>query len=85
MTLLAIALAILTLICGLRAAQFWKRSSEVLPEPEGLEPVDKAQRQMWWQSAATKASEKSTVFNKQAARWLTAAVVLGCLTVFAGF
>jgi len=83
--LLAIALAILTLICGLRAAQLWKRSSEVELEPEGFEPVDKTQRQMWWQSANMKASEKSTALNKQAARWTAAAVVLGCLTILAGY
>ena len=85
MGLLAIALAILTLICGLRAAQLWKRSSEVELEPEGFEPVDKTQRQMWWQSANMKASEKSTALNKQAARWTAAAVVLGCLTILAGY
>jgi hypothetical protein len=84
-TLLAIALAILTLICGLRAAQLWKRSSEVELEPEGFEPVDKTLRQMWWQSATMKASERSTALNKQAARWMAAAVVLGCLTFLAGF
>src|ERR1017187_9913865 len=83
--LLAIALVILTLICGLRAAQLWKRSSEVEPESEGFEPVDKTLRQMWWQSATMKASERSTALNKQAARWIAAAVVFGCLTILAGF
>jgi hypothetical protein len=83
--LLAIALAILALVCGLRAAQLWIRSSEVVPEPEGFEPVDKTLRQMWWQSATMKASERSTELNKQAVRWMAAAVVLGCLTIFAGF
>jgi hypothetical protein len=82
---LAIALAILTLICGLRAARLWKRSSEVIPEPEGVEPVDKTLRQMWWQSATMKASERSTTLNKQAARWTAAAVVFGCLTILAGY
>ena len=84
-TLLAIALAILTLICGLRAAQLWKRSSEVVPEPEGFEPVDKTLREMWWQSADMKTAEISTALNKQATRWIAAAVVLGCLTILAGF
>jgi hypothetical protein len=83
--LLAIALAILTLLCGLRAAQLWKRSSEVLPEPEGFEPVDRTLRQIWWQSVTMKASERSTEHNKQAVRWMAAAVVLGCLTILAGF
>ena len=85
MTLLAITLAILTLICGLRAAQLWKKSSEVVTEPEGFEPVDKTLRQMWWQSAIMKASEKSAALNKQAARWTAAAVVLSFLTILAGF
>jgi hypothetical protein len=84
-TLLAIALAILTLICGLRAAQLWIRSSDVLPEPEGFKPVDKTLREMRWQSADMKAAEISTALNKQAARWIAAAVVLGCLTILAGF
>jgi hypothetical protein len=83
--LLAITLAILTLICGLRAAQLWARSSEVIPEPEGVEPVDKSLRQIWWQSATVKASERSTALNKQATRWTAAAVVLGCLTALAGY
>ena len=85
MTLLAVALAILTLICGLRAVQLWKRSSEIVPEPEGFEPVDKSQRQMWWQAASVKASDRSTTLNNQAARWIAAAVVFGCLTILAGF
>src|ERR1017187_186800 len=84
-TLLAIAFAILTLICGLRAAQLWIRSSDVIPEPEGFEPVDKTLREMRWQSADMKAAEISTALNKQAARWIAAAVVLGCLTILAGF
>jgi hypothetical protein len=83
--LLAIALAILTLICGLRAVQLWQRSSGVEFEPEGIEPVDKTLRQIWWQSTITKASERSTALDKQAARWIAAAVVLGSLTVLAGF
>jgi hypothetical protein len=57
----------------------------VEPEPEGFEPVDKTQHEMWWQSADMKASEISTGLNKQAARWTAAAVVLGCLTILAGF
>ena len=85
MALLAIALAILTLICGLRAVQLWQRSSEVELKPEGIEPVDKTLRQIWWQSASIKASERSTALKKQAARWTAATAVLGCLTVLAGF
>ena len=83
--LLAIALAILTLICGLRAVQLWQRSSGVEFEPEGPEPVDKTLRHIWWESAITRASERSTALDNQARRWIAAAVVLGCLTVLAGF
>jgi hypothetical protein len=83
--LVAIVLAILTLISGLRAVQLWKSSSEVEFEPEGIEPVDKTLRQMWWQSATMKAAEKSNALSKQAARWAVAAAVFGCLTILAGF
>jgi hypothetical protein len=83
--LIAITLAILTVICGLRAAQLWQRSSGVEFEPGGPEPVDKTLRRVWWESAITKASERSTGLDKQARRWIAAAVVLGCLTVLAGF
>jgi hypothetical protein len=83
--LLAIALAILTVICGLRAAQLWQRSSGVEFKPEGPEPVDKALRRIWWESAVTKASERSNALDKQARRWIAAALVLGCLAALAGF
>ena len=85
MGLLAIALAILTLICGFRAIQLWKGSSEVELEPEGIVPVDKTLLQKWWQSASIKASERSTALKKQAARWTAVTAVLACLTVLAGF
>jgi hypothetical protein len=83
--LLAIALAILTLICGLRAVQLWQRSSGLDFEPEGPEPVDKSLRHVWWESAITRASERSTALDKQARRWIAAAVILGCLAMLAGY
>jgi hypothetical protein len=83
--LLAVILAILTVICGLRAAQLWQKSSGVEFEPEGPEPVDKVLRRIWWESAITKASERSAVLDQQARRWITAAVILGCLAMLAGY
>jgi predicted signal transduction protein with EAL and GGDEF domain len=83
--LLAIVLAILTLICGLRAVQLWQRSSGLDFETEGPEPADKTLRRVWRESAITKASERSATLDKQARRWIAAAVVLCCLAMLAGY
>ena len=73
-----------TLVCGLTAAHFWRRSTQVPVEPEGFEPVVPELQQNWWKIAEWKAATQSGALNRQAAWWTAAAALLGFVTLLVG-
>ena len=82
-------LALATLGAGLRGALYWYRSSQVAAVPSWAEhgqaePADPLQSQMGWLAALIKAGGEAAYFNRWAAIWTAAAVVLGALTTIAG-
>jgi hypothetical protein len=81
---LVIALALVAMICALRAAYLWGRSTHVRPEPKGFEPVIPELKQNWWKLAEWAAAERSGGFNRQAAWWTAAAAIFGFASVAVG-
>jgi hypothetical protein len=82
-------LALATLGTGLRGAWYWYRSSQVIAVPAWAElgqaePADSLQSQMGWLTALLKASGEAAYFNRWAAIWTAAAVVLGTIAMIAG-
>jgi hypothetical protein len=77
-------LAVPLALSGLRAARFWRLSTEVTPEPTGFEPVVTELKQMWWSSANRIASEKSALLNRRAAFWTKVSVILACVAGLVG-
>jgi hypothetical protein len=82
-------LAFATLGTGLRGAWYWYRSSQVVAVPSWdehgqAEPTDKLQSQMGWLAALVKASGEAAYFNRWAAIWTAAAVILGTVATIAG-
>jgi hypothetical protein len=75
--ILSIILASAAFICGMVAANFWRLSTNVRPEPEGFEPVDPDVQQLWRSSANDKASETSSSLNQRASWWTGVAALLG--------
>jgi hypothetical protein len=82
-------LALATLGTGLRGAWYWYRSSQVIAVPAWAElgqaePADLLQSQMGWLTALLNASGEAAYFNRWAAIWTAAAVVLGTIAMIAG-
>lgn len=89
MKVASIILAILAFIAGIRAAYLWYRASRVQIMPmcanDGhIEPVDPHQTQAEWIVALIETAAKSGDFNRRAAQWTAAAVVLSTAANLAG-
>jgi hypothetical protein len=84
MSEVSIALGLATLICGLRAAYLWRRSTQVPIEPKGFEPVVPEMQQIWWKIAEENASAQSAGLNRRAAWWTAVAAFLAFATVVVG-
>ena len=78
------AFAMLTLICGLKAAGLWRDSTKITPEPRGFEPVLPELKQGWRDLARNEASEKSSTLNRKAAFWTAFAAIFGFVSAVAG-
>ena len=81
-------LALATFAAGLRGAWYWYRSSQVVAVPSWAEhgqaePTDPLQSQMGWLAALIKAAGDAAYFNRWAAIWTAAAVVLGAAATIA--
>jgi hypothetical protein len=77
-------LAVPILVSGLRAARFWRLSTEVTTEPTGFEPVVPELRQVWWSIANREASKKAALLNRKAAFWTRVSVILACVAGIVG-
>ena len=77
------AFAILTLICGVVGASYWRLSTLEGPNPQGFEPVDPEMKQMWWSAAEREASQKSSALNRKAAWWGGVSIVFAFATFLA--
>jgi hypothetical protein len=76
-TVVSIGLAFIALICALRSAYLWGRSTQVRPEPTGFEPVIPELKRGWWQLAESEAAVRAGQFNWDAARWAAVTAVFG--------
>ena len=86
---ISLVLALLSCVCGLGAAFFWYRSSQipVMPtwmtgdRPDPLnEPVIKSLSQDGWIAGTVQAVQESARWNKLGAGWSAAAVLLTALS-----
>ena len=89
MKIVSIILAIIAFGAGLRAAHLWYRASRVQVVPmwaqDGrIEPVDPSRAQAEWIVAMLETATKSGDFNRRAAQWTAAAVVLSTAATFVG-
>jgi hypothetical protein len=85
----SIILAIVAFAAGLRAAHLWYRARRVQIIPmwaqEGrIEPVDPNRAQAEWIVAMLETATKSGDFNRRAAQWTAAVVVLSTAATLAG-
>ena len=85
----AIALALGGLTCGLLAAWFWERTTQVPVDPLNGDPsaimpvLPVLEQQAWW-AAQFRADQEMGRLNTLAARWTAAAVVLSGVSSLIG-
>src|SRR5260370_1006166 len=92
MKAISIALAITTLVTGLKAAWHWYQSSRVIIDPgwtpPGLpgpsEPVMPEQQQTGWTVATITAFEEAASLNRTASLWTAASVGLSAASAVIG-
>jgi hypothetical protein len=83
-TCILIAIGVVVLFCGLKAARLWRASTNVPWLPTGFEPVDPDMRRAWSAVASSEQSAKVTSLNREAANWTTATAVVGFVGLVAG-
>ncbi|MES2056274.1 MAG: hypothetical protein V4564_10070 [Pseudomonadota bacterium] len=87
---LALGLAVVAFLAGLRAAYLWYRASRVQIVPmwgvDGrVEPVDPHLAQAEWIVALLETASKSGDLNRRAAIWTAVAVALSTASTLASF
>lgn len=83
-TFILIAIGVVTLLCGLKAALLWRDSTNVAWLPTGFEPVDPEIRRAWSDVASHEQSAKVNELNRKAAKWTAAAAIVGFVGLVAG-
>jgi hypothetical protein len=83
-TYIVIAIGVVALFCGLRAALLWRDSTNVPWLPTGPEPVDPDIRRGWSDVGGYVQSNKVNELNRKAAKWTAATAVVGFVGVVAG-
>jgi len=89
MKIVAIVLAILGFVAGLRAAYLWYRASRVHVMPfwsdgQNIEPVDPVSAAASWNLATQQTIQKSGELNQNGAKWTAVAVFLSTASTLVG-
>jgi len=85
MRLASICLALIAGVVGIVAAHFWLESAKIPIDPPGdFEPLEQADKAMFWTVGAMEAFTKSATLNKRAARWTAASVLLSTVAGILG-
>lgn len=79
-----VAIGLMALFFGLKAALLWRESTNVLWSPNGPEPVDPDIRRAWSDVARYEQSNQVNELNRRAAKWTAAAAVASFFGLIAG-